>query len=372
LLYNDSMNYRFIISGLAFGAVLSLAGCNSSLLSKPMAFDDVEYIQEFPKTFNLSGGETLDLDIIDVTAIAIQDSLLIVSNRDMDGCWSFFSLSDYRPLGKYLKIGRGPGELLDEPSVCSQVFFEEDGNLKTLIYEFHSGRVLRMDITKTLTDGIISMTDVKAGLPKNLFNMMPLDTNVYFCREMNRSMTAQDRFISSGGEKIVTPNMVALNSATIIKGGIGNINLLNSVSAYDSFKDLIVEASMIQNAINVYNVHEGPVCKTFCYGDKLEDVTKSSSLMDDAYFSVVGYDNYFAALYKGYDFEKYDNRGKTPHPRVQFFGWDPCEPLAEIVLDRDVTSFGIDFRSGILYTVSYNTEEICAYDIKDVLEYLPN
>jgi len=371
LLYNDSMNYRFIISGLALGAVLSLAGCNSSLLSKPMAFDNVEYVQEFPKTFNLSGGETLDLDILGTMGISVQDSLLIVSNNDGEGFWSFYSLPDYSPLGKFIKMGREGSELLSAPLVDTQFFYKEDGNLNVLIYDFMTGRVLCMDITKTLDDGVINMTDINAGLPKSLFTMMPLDTNIFFCREVNRSMTSLDRFISSEGERTVTPNMAVLNDATLTSGSTSNITLLNSTVVYDSSTDLVVEVTLNQNIINVYNLNKGPVSKTFCYGGKLNNVTESN-FSSRKYSKVVGYEHYFAALYQGYRMERYANKGKTPHPRIQFFGWNPCEPLAEIVLDRDASSFDIDFRSGKLYTASYYTEEICVYDIKDVLEYLPS
>jgi len=363
--------YFFVISLSC--SILSLNGCSSSGSSlDSMAFDNVRYIEEFPESFTLSNPDLVDLGLLGVNGLSVQDSLLIVSHRAEDGFWSFFNLSDYSPLGAFIKKGRGNNEFLSVPRVSQQFFFNIDCNLYALIYNSDLGRIVRMDVTKSLREGVGSITDICAGVEKHMYRVAPLDTNIYFCRKANQSMMSQDRYLLAQGERVVTQGMEVLNQAKVKRST--DVNLLNSFVAYSSINQLIAEASLHLNTINVYSIDDESDPITFCYGRKMTHLSElnwpNNSSYD--YVHITEYDYFFAALYQGYDFDIYEFVGKTPHPRIQFFGWDPCEPLAEIVLDRDATSFDIDFRSGKLYTVSYNTEEICVYDIKDVLEYLPN
>ena len=46
--------------------------------------------------------------------------------------------------------------------------------------------------------------------------------------------------------------------------------------------------------------------------------------------------------------------------------------MIEVVLDRRINSFDIDFSRECLYTLSYEQDEIYVYDFKEVLEYLKN
>jgi len=356
-----------------FLCILSLIGCNNN--SKPsdsMAFDNVKFINEFPKTFTLSKPEVLDLGVLGADGLSVQDSLLIVSHPGTEGFWSFFALPDYRPLGRYLKNGRASDELLSVPRVSQQSFLNIDGNLYAMIYDYDFGRMLRMDITKSLSEGVGRITEIGSGVEKYLSRVAFLDTNVFFCRQSNQVIMSQDRYLLVQSERVVTRGMEELNKARVERPI--DTNLMNTSVAYSPAKRLISEASLFLNTVNVYSVDDKVAPITICYGRKMKHLSKMNVLLnpDRTFKHIAGYDNYFATLYTGYNFDRAIIKRMTMHPKIQFFGWDPCEPLAEIVLDRDATSFDIDFLSGKLYTVSYETEEICAYDIKDVLEYLPS
>ncbi len=53
-------------------------------------------------------------------------------------------------------------------------------------------------------------------------------------------------------------------------------------------------------------------------------------------------------------------------PKIQLFDWNG-NPLAEILLDRQATSFDIDFVNGNLYILDGQTEEFYRYDIGNLL-----
>jgi hypothetical protein len=95
-------------------AVFLTVSCGDSV-GGYMCFDDVRYIRGFPQTFSLDSAVELDLDIIGMRDFRIEDSLLIVSTANSNGLWSFFSLPEYKFLGKYLSRGQGSNEFIQNP-----------------------------------------------------------------------------------------------------------------------------------------------------------------------------------------------------------------------------------------------------------------
>ena len=348
-----------------------LQGCQERPDADYMAFKNTQYIEQFPKTFHLPAGEQLRLtDSIGVHNLVVQDSLLIVSTLNNDGFWSFYSLPDYRFLGKYITKGNGPGEVLTAPRPGSQQFIKKGGQLQAIIYDPSSGRTYALDISQTLRDNRTAMTELHYDLPPNLFHFTLIDSSTIFCRQVNNELTQQLRFVlNDQGEKHASENMEILNAAQIEPGN--DVEILGVFTRYNPEKRMIVEAAFDLNEINLYAL-DGSFSKTICVGDaldKISDVQKverKDKMVNYAYLAA--YDNYFGALYH-HDTNENIYTGKARKQTIQFFDWKG-NPLADVTLDHDANCFDIDLNGGYLYTLNYETGAIYKYNIKEIIEYL--
>lgn len=348
---------------------LILYACNGDKPSNNMVFDNVSYIENFPKSCNLENGRLLDLNQAGVESLWIKDSLLIVSTSNKDGYWSFFKLPEYTFLGKYITAGKSDNELLTSPRVANQYFVKRAGELCTMIYDFNTGKVLLMNITKTLNDKQMKINRIDYGIPRGLYNFVCLDSLSFFCKKVNSDFTEQLRFILINGEQLIPNNMEILNQASVDVGY--DFNILGTFCKYNSTTCRIVEAAMDLNHINLYSI-DSSFHLTICTGKQLDKIKEVQSVerreKKVMYDHLASYANYFAALYQDDTVENiHFNRAKNQV--IQFFDWDG-KPLVEVILDRRINSFDIDFSNQCLYTLSYEQDEMYIYDFKEVLEIL--
>jgi len=336
-----------------------------------MAFDKISYIGKFPKSYSLKNGKLLDLNLAGVESLSVQDSVLIVSTSDKDGYWSFFRLPDYTFLGKYITGGKSDHELLSSPRVAHQYFVKRAGRLYAMLYDFTTGKVLSMNISETIKEHQLAIHKLDCELPRVLFNCVCLDSLSFFCREVNNDHTEQSRFILENGEKSVPENMGILNKASVDVGF--DINILGTFCKYDSTTRRIAEAAFDLNIINLYSLDDS-MRLTICTGDKMSTIKEIQNVERRKkivmYGHLASYDNYFAALYQN-DTNENIHFGRAKKQTIQFFDWEG-NPLIEVVLDRRINSFDIDFSRECLYTLSYEQDEIYVYNFKEVLEYLKN
>jgi hypothetical protein len=351
-----------------FIVLFCLASCNNS--TERMVFDEIVYIKKFPYSSSLINGKQVNLDIIGPTGISIQDSLLIVSTMNMAGMWSFFSLPEYQNLGKYLNRGRGPNEFLNTPQVEQQYFYNENGELFSILYDFSVGKTYRMNVNETIHTSKLSISETDISLPPHLFGYTFINRKDILCREINGTQTEQIRYLLSDGE-IEKPDVLGkLNRTTVHPGE--DINILSVHTASHPNGGRIVEAAIGLNQINLYSL-DGSFGKTICVGRKVDDIEQIQSidLFDRKYTYMIlnAYPHFFGALYLN-DTEVNYQEGKTKNPTIQFFNWDG-EPLLEVKSDRMFMTYDIDFINGVLYTLNHATEEIYSYDISDLLSILP-
>lgn len=348
---------------------LVLYACNEDKSSGYMAFDNVSYIEKFPKSYNLENGKLLDLNQTGVESLLVKDSILIVSTSNKDGYWSFFRLSDYTFLGKYITGGKSDNELLSSPRVANQYFVKRAGELYAMIYDFNTGKVLLMDIEKTLNDNQMVISKMDYKLPRGLYNFVCLDSSSFFCKKVNNDFTEQLRFILKNGEKLIPKNMEILNKASIDVGF--DFNILGTFCKYNSTTHRIVEAAMDLNHINLYSI-DSSFHLTICTGnqlDKIKEVQRVERRKKKVmYGHLASYANYFAALYQD-DTNENIHFDRAKNQVIQFFDWDG-KPLVEVVLDRRINSFDIDFSNECLYTLNYEQDEIYVYDFKEALKCL--
>ena len=120
-------NFSKSMSVMAAGAAMMLmvTGCGDvrKVPENSLAFEDVVYVEdEYPVTWELVQGDTLNLPVLGVSDFVIKDSLLIVSNNDNAGRVTVLSVDGRTVYGKFLRMGRGPGEIVSFNGVSSVQF----------------------------------------------------------------------------------------------------------------------------------------------------------------------------------------------------------------------------------------------------------
>ena len=355
---------------LLLATVFTQISCLNHSPSETMAFDNVFHISEFPVTFELKDGQLIELGLIGVESLCVQDSLLIVSTSDATGFWSFFHLPDLRFAGKFLAKGRAGNEVLASPRVAWQSFEVKDRDLHAAIYDFYSGSILDMNVTRLLDGNADAIRKTEVNLPKSLFNVVKIDSLSFFCREPSPNHTELSRYVARCGERICPKYMEALNAASVDAGY--DINILGCYYGYNPTRRIIAEASMDMNLINLYSIDNGTVNATLCPAGRLDRIKDIQDIdprqKKTAYCNLVAYDSFFAALYYG-DTAENIHYGKARKQQIQIFGWTGT-PIAAITLDKPANSFDFDMNRGKIYTLNYESEEIYEYNCPDILEYI--
>ncbi|MEX2566931.1 MAG: hypothetical protein WD431_13385 [Cyclobacteriaceae bacterium] len=183
---------------LASLILIFFVGCQSpsSVSSNYMALENIKYVTEFPETFVLHNKKVPDVDIIGLNGFAIKDSILILNTSNRNGLWSIYSLPHYTYFGRFLKRGEGPLEFMQGPIVKTNAkIFKEGDQLLAYLYDFQKGRLLKFDISESISSKESHLTIVNDDLPPFLFNFKMIDSSSYFIKEISNSNTQQIRSI---------------------------------------------------------------------------------------------------------------------------------------------------------------------------------
>lgn len=229
-----------------------------------MILDEIVYVDEFPKTFQLEPPVRVDVPVVGATKFMILDSLAVFSTNNPDGWWAFFSFPDFEPQGSYIKKGNGPIDFLYSPWVGTKnSFYEKDGELFAVIYDQAKGIVFEMNVGETLAQKQLSMRPIKDLLPTYLFDFTMVDSTTFFCREISHNDTKLERFILQNGSKSVPGILNKLNEAAIMKGE--DYNLLGTMTKYNAKTGRFIEMPTDLNYVNIYSL-DGSFAKTICVG----------------------------------------------------------------------------------------------------------
>lgn len=350
---------------------LILVGCNRTVSPVPsdnfMILDSIEYVENFPLSYTLKENVPVEFDIIGVSDLVIQDSLLIISTggHHLGGFWTFLNLKTGEELGSFLNVGNGPNEFLYPISAEKATYYNLKGNIYAFLYDFYRGKVYRFDITRTLQEHKLNMSEIENGLPKNMFNYIMIDEHKYYCRSINQNETQQERYIWEHGVKRVSPNMEKLNLAKIDQRE--DFNILSTISGKNSQGTLIVELPVNLNQINLFEI-DGDFQKTICLSKKVDNIRSIQNKFKwnriYTYGGLRTYKHFFAALYINETNKNYQ-MGFEKHPIIQLFSWEG-NPIAEIKLNCNAIVFDIDFVHGFLYVVD-DKDEIYKYEINEIL-----
>lgn len=362
------------LNAILFSLIVTfiLMGCENDSFEHPnyMAFNNVEYVTEFPETFSLQNKSIPNIDIIGMRNFAIYDSILILNTTKPNGLWSFYSLLNYQKYGDHLKRGEGPLEFMQGPSASSNSKITNEGDqLVAFLYDFQKGRLLKLNITKSIETNNQQLSILNDDLPPFLFNFTFIDSSRYLIKKIENSNRQQIRsFIKDGHESEISI-LKKLNQASIVQGE--DYNILSTITKYNNKNNVFLEMPIGLNYLNIYSL-DSTIAKTICIGEKLNDIEEiQKQSPEERIYTFANsriYDDFLGVVFINEGKKNYQTN-RTKLPSILLFDWNG-HPLAELKLENHITSFDIDFINQELYTFDVHSDEFFKYDIKDILTTL--
>lgn len=353
-------------------AALAAVGCRE-VPENSLSFDDVVYVEDnCPPVIELAGGDTLSIPVLGVNDFVIEDSLLIVSNRDNSGRVTVLEM-DGTVLGRFLRTGRGPGEIVDFPGV-SFVHFStaENGHLEAT-WSNYTGEVTVWDVTASLQSGQSALVSRNLNLEDSpwLLDVLPLPDGECLIILAGSDRNSIKRCVLSldGNTKVTSP-LERLNKAIVKKdtqSGTGMVagsgemvaftvpgfNHISGNYAYEPVRGLVIEAEKTRNTINIFSP-DGGYARTVCtYGDSPDDISSIDGNTVDECMTMrpKAYQDFFTALHWNM---------KAKEKRIRIYSYEG-QALAEIPVPAGVSGYGFDPENGYLYLLDTDNECLVRY-----------
>jgi hypothetical protein len=362
------MNPKILL--LILSSIFLINCSNPAPSSNNMILDEVKYVNKFPQTFTLQNREDPNIDIIGIKGFAIYDSLVILTTGNKNGFWSFISLPDYNYYGNFLTIGQGPFEFLFPLFAGKAILYKEKNQLHASMYDMQKGEIYKMNIDESIRTKKLHLVKEAAINPASSA-FVRIDSAKFFCKELSidNGVIQQLRYILDDNTKVVPDVLQKLNQAAIRVNE--DLNILTTITKFSTKHNLIVEAPVYLNYINMYSL-DGSFGKTICVGNRLDDIDKIQDKGEwdriQTYEDLRIFPDFWGVVLIDEDRKTYQI-GREKLPSVFLFNWRG-EPLAELKLKHFITSFDIDFAHGHLYTLDLHSDEFYRYDIKDILAKL--
>ncbi|MCM1177403.1 MAG: hypothetical protein NC308_04385 [Clostridium sp.] len=339
---------------------LLLCSCRDKVY---FAFENIQLIKEFPINYRVECPDVMKIDAIGIHGIKIYSHYILVSCRDTHGCMVAFSKGDGSMLSRpFLKIGDGPGELLNHPFMCWFTF--SDNGKRAGIFDY-KGNYIEYDICRSIGTGTASwqcMADSLTLIPGSRY--FGAGDNL-ICRRSRKDYRGHERFLlTKNGKRIKNTATEYLNAIESSER-----NLLSTLFLTDPAGDIIAELGGRMNVIHIYSMTDLKPGLTLSIGNRLGDIRKLERLspeqMPKTYYDAKAYDDFFAGLYLDTTIAGLDRNSFLPH--IHIFTWDG-RPLADISLPVSALYFDIDFSENVLYIVENQDEKILRFDISPVME----
>lgn len=360
---NNNMNIYIF----ALLAILSFVGCSKSprnTSERYMTTQNVETVTDFPEEVNLSSPEKVKVEGVGIMGFKVLDSMIVLSLKGENGLLGFYKKDDFKPLGRFLNIGNGKGEVVFNPPISTAInFYRLPDGLYVDVFDGQKEKIYTFNVDESLHEkhGILK-AELK-NVSNSSFNTVRLPDGKYFIKDINNNDTQQIRAIRdlSTGKNTATAIMNRLNEASVREGE--DFNIISTITRV-SKDGRIIEAPIGLNYLNIYRP-DGTFAKTICVGDKLDDIddimnTKRSK-RKYTFSDVRVFDKFFGVVKIDAEESEYQSRN-SKNPSILLFTLDG-KPLAEIKTNRLMTSFDIDIDNGILYTFDLQSEEFLKYDI---------
>jgi hypothetical protein len=342
---------RTVIFLVAICLILWGCSCDDVTLA---AFKNKERVEMFPYSYTLENGEALNFvpaGALDIAACG--DSLFFSVPSE-----KFIYVYDYNDgifSGSFLQKGNGPYEFLNPPFMQEMTFSEGIASI------YHpNGHFYDFDYKSSILSGSPVIINDANNLPENLKNCFRVEDSTYYCREVRSDEKGLRRFLWTGGKESQNASIEILNEILLEGNEDGyRHNLLSSLIAYHNGHDIVVEAALYQDVINIYSLRK-KFALSIVTGDNVNSIEELSTLpignFKDAYMDLRLYDNSFACLKAG--------------NCVQFFDWQG-NPLLQLSLPENATAFDVAWKDRFLFTYDIETERLYKYEIpEDIINRL--
>jgi len=356
--------YSLIIIAFAF-----FSCCTRKQSSSPdyMVLDQIVFATKFSQEIQLFDSDKIEMDeTIGALNFTSVDSLLIFSTSNSAGMWSFFSNLKYEWRGRFLLRGNGPNEFVQTPTVGAKTsFYTKDNEFFASIYDFTKGKVYVMNISRTLGENKLVIRLINDELPPFLSSLIMIDSVTFFCREVSKDQSKEERFLLKNGVRNVPDVLNKLNKAVMSAEAT---SVQAAIIKRNGNNERFVEVPLNLNYINIYSI-DGAFAKTICTQNRLDNISdvQKQKTQDRIYrhADLQIYDYFFGVLCIDEEWKMMQTERKKL-PVVQFFNMDG-KPLVKLTLNNFATSFSIDINNGYLYTFDFVTSEFYRYDIQNIV-----
>lgn len=364
------MNHIFKLKSIAV-SVLLCAACSCATKSEDVVvFDNIQYITEFPNKSTLPEGELLDLGLISPNSLVIQDSILIVSTRNVIGMLSFFNLNNnYENLGSYLALGRAGNEFLSFPRISDQLVYSDGKSIFILLLDSMKGKGMKIDVTQTIANKTLVYTPLDVELSKAMkYKIRYISEDCILANEFSDDKRKLTRYYIKDNQQTTTKSMEQLDEVVLREGA--DINALGMFLSSNPNGNIAVEVPLFLNYINLYSVFDLSLAKTICIGKELVGVNSVSfNEFEDkvSYFKgITPFDSFFGVSYVNVTQSEFDAKDDLPMD-IMLFDWSG-NPMNLLTGAMKYNFFTIDEQMANLYTINYDTEEIRLYNVKSIFE----
>ena len=355
---------RLVLAGLLWmGGMISLA-CSSSNPSDAQCLSEVTCVTAYGSTKKLEA-KVMDLDeLTGALDIRVFDDYLLVSTMSSTGCVHVYDRETLQFHGCFLNKGDAINEILFSP------FFNHMSRFGDELILFNGKKnLIAWNVSESVAQGttVSRVWDSTTYEPMHTFVIfVAIDKQCFLCKEVNKDITGQDRFILKDGERIILPAQERLNRVTTsTPRDSWKQNLVGGVEAYSPENHLIVEGSTHLNSIHIYDLDD-KFSKTICIGKRLDRISKIEHLSDASMpttcLTTNAYRDCFAVLYLGATALDEELLHVTK-PQILVFDWDG-NPKACYKLPVRIQSFDIDWDSSVIYGVNYEDDIVYSFSIE--------
>lgn len=308
--------------------------------------------------------------------LSVYDSLMIFRNPKLaDSFFNVFNVDTGEEIGTFVKKGGGPDELAD----CHKIFnfFEEGGDLKTLLLGAYEEKLLIWNITQsikqgaTIIDNIFPYTAEKENKGAFYSYLFYQGNNAILAKVQSVSLKGGNAILPFYQHRTIDTNELSKN-LTIYKKLVKNDTPSNTIQSFSASNDArkpdgtkVVQAMLYLPQLNILNVKTEQV-----FGSRMKDGLDFSVFEDGAdvekiyYIGVQTDDNYIYALYWGK--EIWELR-ETPYVNtIHVFDWDG-NFVQKIETDRGLKDMWIDTVRNRLYLTCPMVDDVFYLELNGLL-----
>lgn len=323
--------------------------------------------------------QRIELNGITAGFVAAYDSLAIFWYWDYPGAYfSIFNMNDGAHLGYYCLKGRGPQETLGVPPIYQ--FYQEGGELKTLLLAFNNDKLLFWNITKSIQenatvfdtivpydwrkDHLSAYTKISrlddntllgfvpqeyTTLSNTLMTLPVYEKRTIFSNELLDTYTPFKESITGGDAKIL-PDFKFLNTSDGLKPDGTKI----AQSMF--FLQQIHIIDLDKNKVTGYRIKGTPDFSMF------KQVPPNCNYY---YHKLQCDDNFIYTLYYGKEHSSFNRESSCD--MVHVFDWDG-NLVKKLELEHPAQEIWLDRETNRLYTYFEPEEAFCRIDLNDVMK----